>query len=184
MTSEKEVFPHVLKTLQRLNISYMISGSVASIAYGEPRLTIDMDVVVKIDNDQAKKLSESFDLNEYYVSLSMMLEAIDNKGSFNIIHSPTALKVDFYVLGDDDFSREEFARKQKRSFDKNFEADFATPEDVILKKLEWYKMGESQKHLEDIKGILKISGSKLDFGYLKKWAVKLEVWKILNPLLT
>ena len=87
-------------------------------------------------------------------------------------------------MGDDTFSKEEFARKQKRPFDKDFEADFATQEDVILKKLEWYKMGESRKHLEDIKGILKISGSKLDFDYLKKWAVKLEVWKILNPLLT
>jgi len=180
-SAQNKIFSFVIDTLEKLQISYMIGGSVAAIAYGEPRLTLDMDVVVELSIDQAKKLAKSFG-SEYYVNLESMLEAIINKGSFNVIQSEEGVKVDFYVLGNDAFSQAEFKRKRKESFDESREAVFVTPEDIILKKLQWYKIGESGKHLEDIKGVLKISGSGLDMAYIEKWAKVLEVFDIWRKL--
>jgi hypothetical protein len=181
MKSEKEIFLEVINTLEHLNIPYMIGGSVAAIAYGEPRLTLDMDVIVKINAEQAKKLSNSFG-QEYYVSLDSILDALASHGHFNIIQSEAGVKVDFYVLQDDPFSQSEFSRKCREAFDQTKEAVFVSAEDVILKKLEWFKLGQSQKHLEDIKGILKISGTKLDCQYINEWASKLGVQETWNRL--
>jgi len=174
MSIEHDVFAHVIDVLERLKIPYMIGGSVASIAYGEPRLTLDMDIVIDIKEDQVEKFIQSFG-NEYYVDLNSILEAVKNKTHFNIINSIAGVKVDFYVLEDDEFSRQEFSRRRKEAFDKKMLAYFKSPEDTILKKLQWHKMGGSEKHIEDIKGILKVSGSKLDLVYLDKWAIKLKV---------
>jgi len=181
MKSEHDVFAEVIEILEKLKIPYMIGGSVASIAYGEPRLTLDMDVVVDIGLQQVGSFAGSFG-PEYYVSLESIQDAIRNRSHFNIIQSEVGVKVDFYVLNQDTFSQEEFKRKGRQAFDENRTAVFATPEDTIIKKLEWHKMGESQKHLEDIRGILKISSNKLDVKYIDKWSLKLEVFDIWQKL--
>ena len=178
---ERNVFGQVIDILEKLNIPYMIGGSVAAIAYGEARLTLDMDVVVDMNEDQARQFAGSFG-QEYYINLDSILDAIKNHGHFNIIQSEKGVKVDFYLLKDEAFDQEEFSRKRKEAFDEQKQAVFASPEDVILKKLEWYKMGESQKHLDDIKGILKLSSSKLDLLYIDKWAVKIGVQDIWQQL--
>lgn len=183
MTTQQNIFSYVISVLEDLNIPYMIGGSVAAIAYGKPRLTLDMDIVINLNPNQAQKLVARFNKEEYYADLNMILNAIETKGHFNIINSKTAVKIDFYVLANDAFSQAQFARKTKEAFTESQVASFAAPEDVILKKLEWYKMGESQKHLDDINGIIKVSGSKLDYNYLKMWAHKLNVSEILNKLL-
>jgi len=181
MSAEHNVFTEVINILEELNIPYMIGGSVAAIAYGEARLTLDMDLVIEINENQAKEFSKAFGA-EYYVNLDSILEAIKTKRHFNIIQSEKGVKVDFYILQEDEFSREGFSRKRQEGFVEKRQATFASPEDVILKKLEWYKMGESQKHLEDIKGILRISKSKLDLNYIDKWAVKIGVQDIWQSL--
>ncbi|MBU0574255.1 MAG: hypothetical protein KKH83_07250 [Candidatus Margulisbacteria bacterium] len=181
MKSEKKIFSEVIGILEKLNIPYMIGGSVASIYYGEPRMTLDMDVVIQLKPEQAKKFSASFG-DEYYADLEQMLNAIDVQGHFNIIQSEAGVKVDFYVLKNDAFSQSGFTRKKKESFSEERSAYFASPEDTILKKLEWHKMGGSQKHLEDIRGMLKVSGDVLDKKYIDKWSLKLgvnDVWKKL-----
>jgi len=169
------VFAEAIAVLERLKIPYMIGGSVAAIAYGEPRLTIDMDVIINLTHPQAKMFAGSFG-PEYYISLDSINDAIENRGHFNIIQSEAGVKVDFYVLGQDVFSQEEFKRKRREAFDEETTAFFASPEDIIIKKLEWFKMGESQKHIDDIKGIVKISADKLDIKYIDKWAIKIGVW--------
>jgi hypothetical protein len=179
MKSEHDIFLEVIGILDKLNISYMIGGSVASIAYGEPRLTLDMDVVVDLLPQQAEQIIKSLG-PEYYVSLESINEAIINRGHFNIIQSEAGIKVDFYILSDDEMNRLQFSRKRISAFDENNKASFASPEDIILKKLEWYKMGESQKHLEDIKGILRVSSSRLDLSYIDKWSAQigaLDIWQ-------
>lgn len=185
MKSEHQVFAESIKLLENLKIPYMIGGSVAAIAYGEPRLTLDMDVIVNLNPQQAKALSKALG-TEYYSSLESMQEAISDQSHFNIIQSEVGVKVDFYVLGKDEFSLEEFKRRRREAFDENMTAVFATPEDIIVKKMEWFKTGESQKHLDDIKGILKISGSILDLKYIDKWSLKKgleDIWqKIKNDL--
>ncbi|MBU0502535.1 MAG: hypothetical protein ABIH69_06845 [bacterium] len=181
MKSEHDIFLEILGILNKLKVPYMIGGSIASIAYGEPRLTLDMDVVVDLEPKQAKQLAGSLG-PEYYVSLASIKKAIVNRGHFNIIQSEAGIKVDFYVLVDDEMGRLQFSRKRINAFDENNKAFFASPEDVILKKLEWHKMGQSQKHLDDIKGILRISGAKLDFKYIDEWSVKLGVRGIWQEL--
>lgn len=171
MKTARDVFAEVIGILEELTIPYLIGGSVAAIAYGEPRLTLDMDVVIDLAADKADLFSRSFG-PEYYVSLESIKEAIKSPGHFNIIQSEAGVKVDFYIMKKDEFGRAEFSRKKKEAFDEKMSAFFASPEDVIVKKLEWFKMGESQKHLEDIKGILKISGEKVDLNYIDQWTLK------------
>jgi hypothetical protein len=179
--TEYEVFAFVIDILEKLRIPYMIGGSVAAIAYGEARLTLDMDVVIDMNKEQAKQFADSFG-QEYYVNLDSILEAMRTRGHFNIIQSEKGIKVDFYLLKDEVFDQEEFLRKRREAFDEKREAVFAAPEDVILKKLEWYKMGESQKHIDDIKGVLRISGGKLDMPYIEKWALKIGVQDIWQKI--
>ncbi|MBU0671810.1 MAG: hypothetical protein KJ732_02145 [Candidatus Margulisbacteria bacterium] len=178
---EHDVFGCVIDVLERLKIPYMIGGSVAAIAYGEARLTLDMDVVVDMNENQARQFAASFD-QEFYVNLDSILEALRSQGHFNLIQSEKGIKVDFYLLKNDAFGQEEFSRKRKEAFDEKKQAIFVSPEDVILKKLEWYKMGESQKHIDDVKGILKISGPKLDLPYIDKWAEIIGVQNIWQKL--
>jgi hypothetical protein len=178
---EHDVFGYVIDVLERLNIPYMIGGSVAAMAYGKARLTLDMDVVVDINEIQAKQFAQSFG-QEYYVNLDSILEAVRNRSHFNIIQSEKGLKVDFYLRGEDAFSQEQFSRRHPEAFDDEKQAIFATPEDVILKKLEWFKMGESQKHIDDIKEMIKISKDKLDLSYINKWAFNIGVHDIWQKL--
>jgi hypothetical protein len=182
MKTEQEIFSEVLDKLGKLAVPYMIAGSVAAIAYGEPRMTLDMDLVIDLEPGKVKDFVASFG-PEYYVDSGSIKEAIQSRGHFNIIQSEAGIKIDFYLLKDHEHSREEFKRKNQESFDENRTAIFSSPEDVILKKLEWYKMGESQKHLDDIKGILKISGDKLDMRYVEKWVLKIgvqDIWRKIS----
>lgn len=181
MKSEREVFTEAIAVLESLKIPYMIGGSVAAMAYGEPRLTLDMDVVVDMGVEQANSLADSLG-PEYYVNLESIQEAVKSKGHFNIIQSEVGIKIDFYVLKADEFSQEEFKRKRREAFDEEKMAVFASPEDIIIKKLEWHKTGESQKHLDDIRGILKFSFERLDLKYLDKWAIKVGVYDIWQKL--
>lgn len=176
-----DIFGRVIDILKQLKIPYMIGGSVASFVYGEARLTLDMDVVVDINERQAKQLAASFG-PEYYVNLDSILAAIKTSGHFNIIQSEKGIKVDFYILGEDALSREGFSRRHKQAFDEKRKANFASAEDIVLKKLEWFKMGESQKQIDDVKGILKISGAKLNFSYIDKWAPEIGVQDIWRKL--
>ena len=181
MSAQNKVFAYVIGVLEKLKIPYMIGGSVASIVYGKARLTLDMDVVVKMSEDQAKQFPKSFG-KEYYVSLESILEAIRTGGHFNIIQSEEGIKVDLYILKDDEFSQNEFSRRREEAFDEERKAFFSTPEDVILMKLEWHRMGESQKHIDDIRGMIELSGPKLDLKYIDKWAIKIGVQDIWQKL--
>ena len=182
MSEQQEVFGSVVDILERLDIPYMIVGSVASMAYGEPRLTLDMDVVIDLMPQQAQALAASFDPQDYYVDLGSVLEAIRVGGHFNIIHSASGLKVDFFLLQRDAFSQSEFARRRREAFDEQRQASFASPEDIILKKLDYYRRGGASKHLEDIKGMLRISGPELDLDYIDRLVRQIglkDIWQRL-----
>lgn len=178
---QKDVFGYVIDVLNRLRIAYMISDSIASIAYGKPRLTYDMDIIIDLDQSQAKELASSFD-KEWSVDLEGILEAIQKGGHFNIVHFQSGSKIDFFLRGDTEFAQTEFKRRRKEKFDKKRQAIFATPEDIIIKKLDYYQQGRSEKHLEDIQGILEISKELLDFPYINRWTKKKRTYKIWKKL--
>ncbi len=174
-----ELLRRVVQTLESGGIPYLVTGSVASMAYGEPRLTNDIDIVVDLGREHIPLILEGFSLPEYYASREMIEAALSRRGQFNIIHPASGLKVGFIVRKNTEFDQSRFARKRRLRPAQDCEADFAAPEDVILKKMEFYREGGSEKHLRDITGILSVSGADLDRSYLDSWVDRQglrEIW--------
>src|SRR3990172_10387792 len=172
--------------LERLQIPYLVTGSIASMAYGEPRLTNDIDIVAGVEEKHISALLEAFPPNEFYISEDMIREAIRRKGQFNIIHPASGLKIDVIIKVDNPFNTSRFTRSKKIYPSDTYQANFAAPEDVIIKKMEYYKEGGSEKHLRDITGILKISSDDIDRVYIDQWARRLgltEIWDSIQKRL-
>ena len=179
---QKDVFTSVIDILNELKIPYMIVGSIASILYGKPRLTLDMDIVVDMGEKDIEDFVSKFN-SDWYVDKEMIKGAIKKRFHFNIIHIPSANKIDFFLLQDDDYARAEFDRRKPEKFDKTRKAFFSCVEDVIIKKLDYYLEGKSEKHIEDIKGILKTYYEKIDFNYIEKWTKRKDTFNIWKDLL-
>jgi len=165
-----DLLRHVCLTAERLGIRYLVTGSQATIVFGEPRFTNDIDVVVDLTAANVTEFAEEFPADEYYLSLDAAREAIANHSMFNIIHPASGIKIDVIIPGPTAHERSRFERGQRICLSPDFVATFASPEDVILKKLEFYKLGGSDKHLRDIAGVLKISGDKVDRAYIERLA--------------
>ncbi len=178
-----DLLRHVVQCFEKSRIPYFITGAVAGIAYGEPRLTNDIDIVADIREDQVPELRNCFPEGEYYFDSDAALTAIRQQSQFNIIHPSSGFKIDIMIPTKHPFDRSRFARVRKMKTDSTQEANFASPEDVILKKMEYFREGRSEKHFRDIMGILKISGDFIDFDYLARWARDLgldEIWAMIR----
>ena len=151
----------------------MIGGSQASMYYGEPRLTRDVDVVVALHLHELPTLLRGFPPDQFYVDESAAREAIATSGQFNIIHPGSGLKIDVYVNPDTEYDRVRLSRRQQLPLAPGVSAFFARPEDIILYKLIYYRQVESGMHLRDIVGILRVSGPELDEPYITQWAARL-----------
>lgn len=156
-------------------MTYFVTGSTATIYYGEPRFTNDLDVVLQLREAQVDKVVGAFPPDDFYLSEEALRRALRTRGQFNVIHPRSGLKVDFVVAEEGPFDRSRFARRRRVRATDDLEADFAAPEDVILQKLVFYREGGSDKHLRDIAGVLKISGDEIDFEYADEWAARLGV---------
>lgn len=182
-----EFLQRVVETLERLRVSYLVTGSVASMAYGEPRLTNDIDVVAEIDEGHIGGLVAAFPHEEFYISEEMIRQAIRQRGQFNVIHPASGLKVDIMVKQNTPFDRSRFGRIRRIFPAQSYQANFAAPEDVIIKKMESYREGHSEKHLRDITGILRISGDEVDRIYISDWATRLnlvDIWESVQERLS
>jgi len=181
--TQHEFFTLVLKSLEACGIPYMVSGSVGAMLFGEPRLTNDIDVVVEIDAAQADCLRRFFPGDAFYLPTGEFVrEAIRRRGQFNIIHVESGSKADLIVRKDGEFARVEFSRRRAQEFADDFQAQAASPEDIILSKLMAHRSGGSDKHLVDILSILDISGAALDDAYLQRWIAELglePVWRLI-----
>ena len=181
---QHELLLFVVECLEKLNIPYLITGSVASMAYGEPRLTNDIDIVADIEMDQVQKMKDCFPDSDFYLEVESVKKAIRQKHQFNIIHPSSGLKIDIMIPDKDDFNRSRFSRtKRLNIFRETSSAEFAAPEDVIIKKLEYYQKGGSDKHLRDIVSMMKISESLIDAAYLRKWTDELGLSDLWNSVL-
>lgn len=186
--SPADAVARVLEVLDRLEIPYLAGGSVASSVHGISRPTLDLDIVADLRADQIDEFAALLE-PDFYVDPAMIREALDRKRSFNVIHYQTSFKVDVFPLRDDDYSRLSFARRrfeQCLSFGpKPLECAVATAEDTILRKLEWYRAGgeTSERQWNDLRGVLKVSGPRLDLDYLRQWAPYLKIDDLLERLL-
>ncbi len=172
------VFQQVIASLESAQIEYMLVGSIAAMMYGEPRLTRDMDLVIEIAPNAKDTISVLFPAPEYYAPPpEVVRQEVLNRGQFNILHIPSGLKVDLMIRKNSSHAQTEFARRQRLALTSDFEVCVAMPEDVILKKLEFFRQGLSQKHLMDIKGIL--LATAVDHDYIERWVAVLglnESW--------
>jgi hypothetical protein len=159
----------------RLGITYMLVGSIASSAYGEPRLTLDIDLVADLRVSDVDPLCDSFPDAEFYVSRAAAREAVARTNQFNIIHPSSGNKIDVIVARQDEWGMSQLARRRKEWILPDLKGYAASPDDVILGKLLYYREGGSEKHLRDIVGILHVSAKEVDREYVGRWAEKLGV---------
>lgn len=126
--------------------------------------------------------------NEFFIDQDMIVDSIEHHSSFNIIHRDTMFKVDIFIPKPHPFqqSQLERAQTQRFSFETEFSARFASPEDTVLSKLQWYRLGNqvSERQWRDILGILKTRAGELDLNYLRKWAQELQIADILELALS
>ncbi len=164
-------FASVVQVMERLRIPYMVTGGFAAIFYGEPRLTIDIDIVADIKLLHVKPLVEAFPFPDYYLSQESIRDSINRRYPFNIIQTTTAAKADIIPLPDDVFSRVAFSRRQKMVFNRQgAEAYFISAEDIVLAKLFAFDKTGSDKHLRDVKGVLVIQWEQLNLELIRKAA--------------
>jgi hypothetical protein len=186
LMEQSDLLRHVCTVLENQNLPYLITGSQATIAFGEPRFTNDIDIVVSLGLNQLDAFLKSFPAEEFYLSRDAARDAIARHSMFNIIHPSSGLKVDVIIPGSSEFERNRFERGRKVRVAPDFTATFASPEDVILKKLQFFKIGGSDKHLRDIAGVLKVSGAMIDRDYIDLNAEQFgvaDIWqRVLNDL--
>ena len=154
----------------------MVTGSVVSSLQGEPRSTHDIDVVIVLEKQAVRGLSQSFDKDVFYINEASMVEAIERQTMFNLIDSMSGNKVDFWLLTDDPFDQARFARRRNAQVLGLDNFYVTTPEDTILSKLRWAKLsGGSEKQLTDAIRVFEMQFDRLDIDYIKHWISQLNV---------
>jgi len=149
----------VAKAFEKLGILYYIGGSVASSAYGIPRSTMDVDMVSDLKPEHVRSFVKMLEPS-YYIDENMILDAIRRCSSFNLIHLETMLKIDVFITKNAPYDIETFKRRRKDTLDeeqKTAEFYLVSPEDIILNKLAWYRLGGgvSDRQWNDVLGVLK-----------------------------
>ena len=184
---ELNLFKIFALKLNELKLDYFITGSVAAIVYGEPRLTHDIDIVLEISVSNIGIFFEAFPKEQFYIP---PVEIIKNeigrseRGHFNIIHNESGFKADIFLIGNDKFQKWALDNRKQINFQDSI-IYIAPPEYVVIKKLEFYKEGGTQKHITDIKNILANSSDIINFDFIEKYAAKFSVlddWHILKDI--
>jgi hypothetical protein len=172
----------VVEALEKLGVPYYIGGSVASSAHGMIRSTVDADLIADLKLEHVSQLVEILG-KEYYLNANTIADAVKRRACFNLIHLATMFKVDVFASKASTYSRLVFERKHSRTIlDGSPKLFFiASPEDTILSKLEWYRLGDeiSERQWNDILGVIKVQNENLDHEYLEKWAAELRVDDLL-----
>jgi hypothetical protein len=178
-----DLLRYVAAVTEDMGLRYFVTGSTATIFYGEPRFTNDIDVVIELSEQRIVDFCRRFPQDAFYISEAAAHEAVLNKSQFNIIHPASGLKVDVIVPKPSPFNESRFARVRRLHAADDFDACFASPEDAIIKKMEYYRQGGSEKHIRDITGVLKISQGQIDMAYVTQWAQQMglgDLWSAIQ----
>jgi hypothetical protein len=173
----------VADAFEALSVEYRVGGSVASSALGVGRSTLDVDVVADLRSEHVASFVERLAV-DYYIDPDSIHDAIKRRSSFNVIHLASMMKVDVFVLKVREFDRQAFARVQRRDIGEGPPRLFpiTTAEDIILHKLEWYRLGNevAQRQWDDVLGVLRLQGTALDRAHLEHWARELGLEDLLG----
>jgi len=182
---EPDLFTVFVQPLQRAGVRYMITGSIASMHYGEPRFTMDVDLVVHLDESEIAAIPGLFPESGYYTPPAEVIAREIRRptgGHFNAIHHATGLKADFYPSRRHPYWAWAWEHRRRAEVEGQ-PTWFSPPEYVILSKLEFHREGGSDKHLRDIRGMLAVSGDEIDRALLARAASELgldEAWGKVN----
>ena len=180
MESQIDFLKRLLEKLSKAGIDFMVVGSVAASFHGHPRTTMDIDAVVEGDEETLRRFARS--LGEgYYVDEEEIKQAVRSQRAFNIIDESSGYKADLIIRKNRPFSRTEFGRRLEFEI-LGVTAQIATPEDVILSKLEWSKLGSSERQWQDALQVARTQAEKLDLDYIEKWSKELGVYDLWQRL--
>ena len=166
-----ELLKKISERLDERSINYMLTGSLAMNHYAVPRMTLDIDIVIELEQENTQDFLSVFG-NDYYYNEDTVHNEISLKGMFNVIDHKTGFKIDFIIRKESDYKQLEFSRRI-RSRISDFEVFIVSPEDLIVAKIEWIQQLQSDKHITDIKNLLEIPG--LDIDYVTGWCTKLDL---------
>lgn len=178
----EEILSLLVPVLEHAQVPYMLTGSVASSAHGMPRSTRDLDIVIDPTRTQLQVLMREFPSDRYYADEQQALQALSKRSQFNVIDSDTGWKVDFIIAQDSAYGRAAFARRMQIEIT-GVRVYVASPEDVLISKLQWAKQGASDRQIQDVKGILDVQGNRLDYAYIARWVRELrleEQWQVIR----
>jgi hypothetical protein len=158
----------VTQILDKAGVPYMLTGSLAAAYYATPRATQDVDVVIDTSEEGLGRLVRGLLDADFYVDHDVALEAWRTEGQFNAIDPASGWKIDLIVRKGRDFSAIEFERRRRTDL-LGVEVSLASLEDIVLAKLEWAQMGDSELQRGDVARLLERAGSQLDQAYVTKW---------------
>jgi hypothetical protein len=164
-----------IEPLEGLGLVYMITGGVASVIYGDPRFTRDIDIVLELHGTDARRLADAYSGFDYYVPpLDVIIEESARGGHFNIIDRDTGLRADIYLAGNDPLHAWAFERRRRVPLE-GWSIWVAPIEYVILRKLQYYQISGSDRHLRDVAMMLQLSGESIDGQQLTAWLDRLDL---------
>ena len=172
--SVEQVFLKIQSALDEARVPYMLTGSFASSIHGEPRASKDIDIVIAPTREQLLAFIKLFPPDRFEAQEEAALDAMEHSSIFNIIDYETGWRIDFIFRKDRPFSIAEFERRRVVEL-RGLRLFVAAPEDILIAKLEWAKLGESQRQLEDAASIIRIQGDHLDRSYVERWVRELEL---------
>jgi hypothetical protein len=168
--------------LESRDLIYALVGSIATMSYGEPRATLDVDVVIALDGSDLDVLERLFPPPEFDLSIEAARAAVRSRSQFNVIHPESGMKVDFFVAGDA-IEGAQIERRLRRMILPGVEAWCSPPEELIVKKHTYYEQGASDKHLRDIASMLRISPQQIDLDRVRSLATDHGLGELLDRVL-
>jgi arginine deiminase len=174
----------LIDAFESMGVAYHVAGSVATLAHGIARTTMDVDLVADLRRQHVEPLMNALQ-DRYYADADMIADAVQARTSFNLIHLDTMFKVDVFILKREAYDQAAFMRADLKEFGMEDDARaffVETPEDVILNKLRWFRMGgeTSERQWLDVQGVLRVQADALDFAYMRKWAPEIGVADLLE----
>jgi hypothetical protein len=174
----------VARVLDELGIAHTIGGSIASSLAGEPRSTLDIDVIAAVEEEHVPRLVSALS-PDFYVDEDALRRAVRARASANLIHQATQVKVDLFVAGGTPLDAQQLERRQEVTLGAGRTIHVHPPEDILLQKLRWYRLGgdASDRQWRDVLGIIRVQGARLDREYLRRSAATINVTDLLERAL-
>lgn len=177
----------VLEALKAAHVDYLIGGAIAEWAWGEPRATQDIDIVINLPIESVGKLAKELEKRDMLVPAEIILDTLlEDRADIpiNAIHIHSGLKADLYpVRPGDELRLSAFQRRQRIDYGPPIGRVYVhSPEDLVLYKLLYFSISQQPKHSRDIAAILRARKDQIDLGYIEEWATRLglsSLWKEL-----